>query len=692
MAARQLLRAVGALQWVGLLAILGLALHFAIDDSGGVSWFFDHVVYYGIEVIALLLAIARAIRGPHRSAWIAISIAIGSYVAGEFLWLWLYSGDENYPYPSIADVLYLGFFPPVYVGIALLLRARARRAGAGLWIDGVSLACAAGALASAILIDAVLDTTEGSRSAVLTNLAYPLGDVFLLALIVGGFSLTGWRPDRSWLLVAAALVVFALGDSVYLFQTAQGTYVEGTLLDLTWPTALFLIAAAGWRTEGPPRSAESVGRALLVAPAICFVVAVSVLTLDHFRNVNLLALALAVCALGGVVVRLALEFRENGQLLRDAVHDSVTDPVTGLGNRRRLVAELAQAADEATLERPWMLVIFDLDGFKGYNDAFGHPAGDELLGRLGSKLAQIDGVAGVAGYRLGGDEFCLLAPVAGVDVERLIHLATYALSEKGVGFDVGCSFGAVHLPEEADDPVSALRLADERLYAQKHAKKSKRDQPHDVLLQVLLEREPSLHTHTLEVGSMARDVGLALGLEGRDLDELHRAAQLHDIGKLAIPDAILHKPTSLEEAEWRFIAQHTVVGERILAASPFLRRIGEIVRSTHERWDGTGYPDRLTREQIPLAARVICACDALDAMTRTRPYSRALELDEAVAELERCAGTQFDPEVVEALVRCVRLSGLRRRADAPESFHVGERGDVADHDERGRGKPHREAR
>ena len=692
MAARQLLRAVGALQLVGLIAILGLALHFAVGDSGGVSWFFDHVVYYGIEVIALLLAVARAIRGPHRTAWAAISIAIGSYVTGEFVWLWLYSGDASYPYPSVADALYLGFFPPVYVGIALLLRARVSRARVGLWIDGVALACAAGALASAILIETVLDSTEGSRSTVLTNLAYPLGDVFLLALIVGGFSLTGWRPGRSWLLVAAALAVFALGDSVYLFQTARGTYAEGNLLDLTWPTALFLIAAAGWRSEGPPRSAESVGRALLVAPAICFFVAVGVLMLDHFRHVNLLALTLAVCALGGVVVRLALEFRENGRLLRDAVHDSVTDPVTGLGNRRRLVTELAQAAEVATVESPWVLVIFDLDGFKGYNDAFGHPAGDQLLGRLGSKLADIDGGAGVAGYRLGGDEFCLLAPIAGVDVERLIHQATFALSEKGVGFDVGCSFGAVHLPEEADDPVSALRLADERLYAQKHAKSSKRDQPHDVLLQVLLEREPSLHTHTIEVGSMARDVGLALGLEGRDLDELHRAAQLHDIGKLAIPDAILHKPARLDEAEWRFISQHTVVGERILAVSPFLRRIGEIVRSTHERWDGTGYPDRVSREQIPLAARIICACDALDAMTRARPYSRAMHLDEALAELERCAGTQFDPEVVEALVRCVRLSGLRSRYDAREGFRIGERSDVTDHDERRRGESYREAR
>lgn len=678
MEARFLARLVVVLQAIGVVAIAGLAVHFAAPDGGRVAWVFDHVFYYGIELVALGLSVARATRQPHRRAWIAIATGVGAYVAAELVWLVRYSGVESPPYPSPADVLYLGFFPPVYVGIALLLYARVGRVKAGLLTDGVALACSAGALASAILVDAVLDTTEGSRSAALTNIAYPLGDVFLLALIVGGFTLSGWRPGRSWLLVAAALAVFAIGDSIYLIQVTRGTYAEGTVLDLTWPTALFLIGAAGWHSRGKRPSSEVAGRMLLVAPAIASVAAVGVLAVDHFRHFNLLTVILAVAALAAVVARLAMEFRENARLLDEAVSDAVTDPVTGLGNRRRLVTDLAQCARTATVEHPWVLVIFDLDGFKGYNDAFGHPAGDQLLARLGGKLAHVGG-GPVDGYRLGGDEFCLLAPIDGVDVERLLHEATFALSEKGVGFDVGCSFGAVHLPEEADDPVTALRLADERLYAQKHVKSTRRDQPHDVLLQVLLEREPGLHTHTLEVGTMARDVGLALGLEGRDLDELHRAAQLHDIGKLAVPDAILHKPGRLADDEWQFIAQHTIVGERILGASPFLRRIGEIVRATHERWDGTGYPDRLAREQIPLAARVICACDALDAMMRARPYSRPMGLDEALLELERCAGTQFDPDVVDALARCIRLGPLRD-SETEERFGLREGGDGADHD------------
>ncbi|MFN8223407.1 MAG: diguanylate cyclase [Gaiellales bacterium] len=685
MAAHPLSRAVVALEVAGTAAIVGLAAHLLLPDSGNVAWFFDHIVYYAIELMALLLAAARATRQPGRAAWTAIAVGIGMYVTAELVWLIRYSGVENPPYPSFADALYLGFFPPVYVGIALLLRARVNDVKAGLWIDGVALACSAAALASALLIDAVLDTLEGSRSAVVTNIAYPLGDVFLLALIVGGFALSGWRPGRGWVAVAAALTVFGIGDSLYLYQVTRGTYAEGTLLDLTWPTALFLIGAAGWRRQGRTPSPHTAGRLLLIAPAIASIVAVSVLAFDHFRHFNLLAVLLAVGALAAVVARLGMAFRENARLLNEAVSDAITDPVTGLGNRRGLVLDLGRACTVATDENPWVLVIFDLDGFKGYNDAFGHPAGDQLLARLGDKLAQV-GSDDARGYRLGGDEFCLLAPITGVDVERLLHEATFALSERGVGFDVGCSFGAVHLPDEASDAVTALRLADERLYAQKHVKRSRRDQPHDVLLQVLLEREPGLHTHTVEVGSMAREVGLALGLEGRDLDDLHRAAQLHDVGKLAIPDAILHKPGRLDDDEWKFIAQHTIVGERILGVSPLLRRIGEIVRATHERWDGNGYPDRLSREQIPLAARIICACDALDAMMRARPYSGPMALDAALLELERCAGTQFDPEVVEALVRTIRLGGLGDRK-AGESFDVREGGNLADDDQGGRAEP-----
>ena len=523
----------------------------------------------------------------------------------------------------------------------------------GVWVDGVTAALAAGALGSAVVVQAVLGTVEGSLSVVATNLAYPLGDVLLLSLIVGAFTLTRWRPGRVWLLLGASLAVSALADSVYLYATATGTYREGTLLDAAWPAGLLLIACAGWQDTGRERAVDVAGRTFLAAPAACGAIAVGVLVVDHFQRLNLLAIVLATLTLAGVLARLAVTFRENRQLLRRASDEAVTDELTALGNRRRLIADLDEVLAVATRERPWLLAIYDLDGFKAYNDAFGHPAGDALLIRLGRKMDAVPGPGGGV-YRLGGDEFCLLAPLAGDHAGRLLDLSLEALSEQGEGFDVTSSFGAVILPEEANEGIEALRKADERLYVQKRGKQSSRNRPREVLLQALYEREPDLHHHVHDVAAVAVDVGALLGLSSDELDELQHAAMLHDIGKIAIPDQILHKPGRLDDEEWAFVKRHTIVGERILGASPALRSIGRIVRASHERWDGAGYPDGLAGTEIPLAARIVFACDAFAAMTANRTYREALSEADALAELEREAGTQFDADVVRVLVAVVR--------------------------------------
>jgi HD-GYP domain-containing protein (c-di-GMP phosphodiesterase class II) len=175
-----------------------------------------------------------------------------------------------------------------------------------------------------------------------------------------------------------------------------------------------------------------------------------------------------------------------------------------------------------------------------------------------------------------------------------------------------------------------------------------------VLLQALYERDPDLQLHLEDVTRLAVTIGQKLGLSDRELEELHRAAQLHDIGKIAIPDAILHKPEPLSDEDWAFVRQHTVIGERILGASPALRAVAPIVRASHERWDGSGYPDGLPGPEIPLAARIIAACDAVAAMTAPRPYREPLDSEGALAELERCSGTQFDPTIVALVVEVVR--------------------------------------
>ena len=254
-----------------------------------------------------------------------------------------------------------------------------------------------------------------------------------------------------------------------------------------------------------------------------------------------------------------------------------------------------------------------------------------------------------AAYRLGGDEFCVLAEVPEDGPGRLIDATTEALSEEGEGFSVTTSLGAVFLPEEATASSEALRLADQRLYAQKYSTEFARSRPHEVLLQAISEREPSLLEHSRRVASLSLDIGRRLGLEEQKLEELRIAAELHDVGKLAIPDAILEKPGPLTADEWGFVERHTLVGQRIVAAAPALQEVARIIRASHERWDGKGYVDRLAGEEIPLAARIIFACDAFEAMTSERPYRAALNEAGVVSVLRRHAGTQFDPQVISVL-------------------------------------------
>ena len=325
---------------------------------------------------------------------------------------------------------------------------------------------------------------------------------------------------------------------------------------------------------------------------------------------------------------------------------AATDALTGLGNRRRLVADLE---DVLRLGAPHQLILLDLDGFKAYNDGFGHPAGDALLQRLGVALAAAVDGRGTA-YRMGGDEFCVLAP-SHLDV---VGDVLAALTEHGDGFSVTASHGAVEVPAEAATPSAALGVADRRMYSCKRSgRASAGRQTTDVLLSLLNERDPELGTHVHDVERTCERVAVRLGLPDEDIAPLLQAAALHDIGKAAIPDAILDKPEPLDEHEWAFIRRHTLIGERILLAAPALRRAAAYVRASHERYDGGGYPDALGGEEIPLGARIIAVCDAFEAMTSDRAYRRAMSVPEALAELRRCAGTQFDPLVVAALCATV---------------------------------------
>jgi diguanylate cyclase (GGDEF)-like protein len=330
---------------------------------------------------------------------------------------------------------------------------------------------------------------------------------------------------------------------------------------------------------------------------------------------------------------------------------SETDSLTGLPNRRKAMTDLASVFEGELHET--VLVILDLDGFKSYNDTFGHPAGDTLLRRLGRRLASAVAERATA-YRLGGDEFCVIGRGSSAERACLEATAATALSEYGEWFTVTASCGSVLIPGEARSAEQAMQTSDHRMYARKQSSRpSALSQSKDVLRKTLEERHPELNGHSGKVRELVEPVAHELRLPEDQLQPIRHAAELHDIGKVAIPDAIISKPGPLDASEWEFMRRHTIIGQRIVGAAPALSFVAELVRSSHESWDGNGYPDGLAREEIPIGARIICVCDAYDAMTSDRPYRLARSAQEALAELRRCSGTQFDPAVVAALERAL---------------------------------------
>ncbi|MDP9189121.1 MAG: diguanylate cyclase [Actinomycetota bacterium] len=620
------------------------ALDFAIEE-----WAYDFVT---MSAALVVLGVA-AFRREGRLAWALIGAGLLAWAAADLYYTTVLGPLDEPPFPSAADAAYLGGYVLLLGGLIALVRTRTRRMSALVWTDVAIGSLCIAAIGASLLMDFVLENSSGSALGVAVAVGYPLFDLAILTVAAAALALTGWRPGRTLALVAAGMALTGIGDAVYTHQSLAGTYDAQDWNNSLWPIGVALIAL-GALVKPPRQTIRGLpeGWGAFASPLIFALAVLALLLLSNQSTDTPVVAALTVATLVAVVVRLAITFAENRHLLDRLQHD----PLTGLANRGRLFIDLPRAIEDGD---PHTVAILDLDGFKAYNDAFGHPAGDTLLVRLGGRLDASVRRRGSA-YRLGGDEFALIVPGTGDRAEAILKNARRALSDRGDGFSIGASFGTVEVPSEARDPSAALELADQRMYAQKDSRRpAPGGEVQAVLLRLLQHRAPALGAHGDSVAALAVAVGEQIGMQAGALQALRWAAELHDVGKIAIPDAILDKTGPLNDEEWEFMRQHTVLGERILSAATSLGSLGRIVRSSHERWDGGGYPDGLEGEQIPLAARIVFVCDAYDAMTSERRYAKPRTGAEAIAELRANAGTQFDPAVVEALCAALERAGGR---------------------------------
>ena len=641
---------------------ISLAVYIAADSPASLETLANVWTYNGVLLLCALTCLLRAFSSRElRGAWLAFGIGLAVWAGADIYWTVELREMRRIPYPSWADAGYLAAMPCLFAGIALLTKHRVGHFSAARWLDGAIASLVAVALGSALLAPALVGLTHGDTAAVLTNLAYPLSDLVLVAFVAGAVITCGRRDVGPFLLLGAGLIVWVGADALYLYQEATSSYEEGWL-DLLWLIGALCIALTACLSVSERPAPSGRYRSSIWLPAVSASVAVGILVWDHFNRLGEVAVWLAGATLLSVAARLVLSFRENERLLGALEAEAVSDALTGLGNRRRLLRDLESALQDKTTSH--YLALFDLDGFKSYNDRFGHPAGDALLSRLAERLERAASPG--RAYRLGGDEFCVLAPQGVGPIGDLTEAARKSLTARGEAFSIGASCGFAVIPEEAETASDALGLVDQRMYTEK-ASRSHRvaDQTHALLQRVLREREPALGVHLEDVADLAVELSRALDLDPENLDVVRRAAEMHDVGKIAIPDEILHKPGPLQEAEWNLIRTHTLIGERILEAAPALRPVAELVRASHEHWDGGGYPDGRAAEEIPLGARIILICDAWDAMTSERPYQRAMSEDQALAELRRCAGTQFDPRLIEVFTRLrVNRSRATKRQQA----------------------------
>jgi diguanylate cyclase (GGDEF)-like protein len=451
--------------------VAGVALHGAgLFGGGGLDGFFENSIYDGSEVLAAAVVLARAVTvRRERSAWLLLAIGIGFFAAADIYWTLAIEGTAHPPSPSLADAGYLFFYPCAFAMIVGLVRSHLRDLHVSVWLDGAIGGLAVAAVGSALVLEPLVHTTHGALASVATNMAYPLGDLALIVLVFGVFALSGWRPGRTWLLIAMGFAVMAVADSVYLFRVAEGSYVAGTVLDALWPAGLLLLSYAAWST---PRARERVqlgGRAMLLAPCVFGAVALFLLIRSNYVRLGTAPEILASAALLTAGLRFALTFYDVRRLSEVRERAARTDDLTGLANRRHFYSRLNDAIEGCRVRgSSFALLTVDLDHFKELNDTLGHYAGDLLLAQIGPRIQSVVRDETVA--RLGGDEFGLVlrdASAAAAAAGRVHEALRRPFEVEGLTVSIQASVGIAIFPDDAQSTDGLLQRADVAMYQAK---------------------------------------------------------------------------------------------------------------------------------------------------------------------------------------------------------------------------------
>lgn len=434
------------------------------------------------EVLVAVLCLLRAlVRGPGRSVALALGVGLMCWAIGDTLLTAQVAGGTAPPPLSVTDVFWLAFYPPAYVAVVLFVRRETRAATDTSWLDGTIAALGAAAVCAAFALQHVIPAYGASASTQAVNFCFPVGDLLLFALMVGSTAVLGGRRPVTWILLAAALALNALGDTFNLFESTVGSpHADAVFRALAWPTAGLLMTVALWIPYRPVNPVRADRPAGFLLPGLAAVAGAALLLTGSFLDVTTVALGLAAATLGAVGIRLFVSVRRLRTLSQDHRHQSMTDELTGLGNRRyldRVLDDLssAGAGRHDTCPRVAFLYV-DLDRFKEVNDSFGHGTGDEVLRQLGPRLRRQLRNQEIL-VRLGGDEFGVLlvretVPASVAVAERLCRSLEEPFDVGGMHITLGASIGIATTPGDAQDPRQLVRCADAAMYRAKVSQSS----------------------------------------------------------------------------------------------------------------------------------------------------------------------------------------------------------------------------